>query len=120
MIRWAIVRWALSYAALCSCSAWAANDLSPLLSLGFEQRYDDGLESELGARAGVPFLSKISPQGGIELSGPLTSGEIWYAPDFTFRLGGGGRSVDHRGAFSLERTLTARAVLELDVRAFRV
>lgn len=98
----------------------------PTFRLSAEGRYDDDalLAADLAARGeqglAGQFMTKVSPQLGVDAKARTTTVKSWYAADFLVRHGSGNFTLDHRGGLSLEQRFSDRLSLDWDLQLWRV
>lgn len=91
-------------------------ELRPALRL--EGRYDD--DPRVTTAEGGQFLSKATPQVGLQVRNPTLELEAAYAADLLVRHGSGTITLDHRALLRGHKELSRLLRLELDAGLYRV
>lgn len=101
--------------------ALAADVWTPTLSVALEERYDDDvlLRASPGAASGQ-FMTKLSPEAGIEGRARTWSLDLDYAPDLFVRHGSGRTSIDHRFSLDAAQRVGPRVSLRSEARVWYV
>jgi hypothetical protein len=97
--------------------AGAEERLQPTARISAEQRYDDDpvYRRELGSG---DFITKLSPQVGLDLIGQSTM-SAWYAADVLFHQKRSNLTFDHRGRFQLKIPASALTTVGTDLQIWR-
>jgi hypothetical protein len=104
---------------LVPAAAWADVEVKPILQVTTEERYDDDVLLRTESGAGE-FITKVSPQLGLDLKRPSWSFEGWYAADLLYAAESGQTDVDHRARLDIKDKTSERNTVSVDGQLWRV
>jgi hypothetical protein len=108
----------LALIALAPAATQAETAVRPHLRIMAEERYDD--DALLRQAGHSQFMTKLTPQVGLELEQRRGLLDGWYAADLLMRHGSGDLSLDHRAGLDGHYRLSRRLTLSAEGRLWQV